>query len=178
MSVNDPTTNYAWNLPNVAGDSGNWGAMLREILGDDVTGIDTIIKAVSTVANAALPKAGGTMTGDLKQLRETFAPVDLGNISGLVTVNLALGNHFYATLVGNVTFAFTNPPATGTAFSFMLELTQDATGSRVITWPGSVKLTNASLSATTTATNVYLWILYTRTGGTKYRGAMVAETGA
>lgn len=53
MAVQDPTTNYGWNLPNDGGDSGNWGSMLRTILGDDSTGIDAKLKAVSDVADAA-----------------------------------------------------------------------------------------------------------------------------
>lgn len=63
MPTQDPTTNYGWNLPNVGGDVGAWGGLLNSILGDDATGIDPIVKGVSNVANAALPKAGGTMTG-------------------------------------------------------------------------------------------------------------------
>lgn len=65
MATQDPTVNYAWNLPLVGGDVGAWGAMLNAILGDDATGVDAIVKGVSNVANAALPKAGGTMTGNL-----------------------------------------------------------------------------------------------------------------
>lgn len=55
------TANYSWTKPTVAGDSGTWGGFINA----DLDGIDTTVFAVSGVANAALPKAGGTMTGAL-----------------------------------------------------------------------------------------------------------------
>lgn len=67
MAVNDPTTNFGWELPDVGGDVGAWGGMLRSIFGEDagVLGIDAVLQAVSDVADAALPTTGGTLTGDL-----------------------------------------------------------------------------------------------------------------
>ncbi len=65
MAIQNPTTNYGWTLPTVGGSADAWGTILNTLLGDDATGIDAIVKAVSDVANAALPKAGGAMTGAL-----------------------------------------------------------------------------------------------------------------
>ena len=53
-----------------------------------------------------------------------------------VTVNWNTGNYQIITLDQDVTFAFTNP--TGGIGRFVLSIVQDATGSRTITWPGSV----------------------------------------
>lgn len=66
MPVNNPTTNYGWALPVVGASIGAWGTLLNAILGDSVTGIDTRLKDVSNVANAALPLAGGNLTGNLQ----------------------------------------------------------------------------------------------------------------
>jgi len=63
MATQNPTSNYNWTLPTVGGSADAWGTILNAIIGDDVTGIDAVVKAVSDVANAALPKAGGTVTG-------------------------------------------------------------------------------------------------------------------
>jgi hypothetical protein len=46
-----PTTNYGWTKPTVGGDDDLWGGLLNA----DLDGIDTTVKSVSTVANAAYP---------------------------------------------------------------------------------------------------------------------------
>jgi hypothetical protein len=53
------TANYNWTKPSVGADSGTWGGLLNS----DLDGIDATVFAVSGVANAALAKSGGTMTG-------------------------------------------------------------------------------------------------------------------
>lgn len=55
------TPNYNLAQPEVGGEPDTWGGLLNADLGT----LDTVIKAISDVANAALPKAGGTMTGPL-----------------------------------------------------------------------------------------------------------------
>ena len=55
------TTNYNLVKPELDGSDDTWG----EKLNDDLDTIDSTIKGVSNVANAALPKAGGTLTGNL-----------------------------------------------------------------------------------------------------------------
>ena len=68
MATQDPSVNFSWDLPNVSGDTGNWGALLNTILGDDATGIDKVLFDVQTTANAAMPKSGGDMTGHFNAL--------------------------------------------------------------------------------------------------------------
>jgi hypothetical protein len=82
MAVQNPTTNYAWALPTVGASIGVWGTLLNALLGDDVAGVDAVVKAVSVVANAAMPKAGGSFTGAVTAL----ANVDI-NGSGELLVN-------------------------------------------------------------------------------------------
>lgn len=57
------TTNYSWILPEIGSDTDAWGAHLNYNFGDVTNGLDTVVKNISNVANAALPKAGGTVTG-------------------------------------------------------------------------------------------------------------------
>ena len=65
-----------------------------------------------------------------------------GNVTGAVTIDLALITAHYhtMTLTGNITFTFSNPPINNREISFILDITQDATGGRVVTWPASVRV--------------------------------------
>lgn len=63
-----PTVNYGWLVPVPGTEVDLWGAILNNAFG--VTGatlptIDSTVKLVENKADAALPKAGGTMTGKL-----------------------------------------------------------------------------------------------------------------
>lgn len=97
----------------------------------------------------------------------------LGNSTGAKTINLASGNVVSATLTGNVTFTFTGATAS-TACSFGLYLTQDATGSRTVTWPGSVKWAGGTApTLSTAASSVDILVFETINGGTTWFGSLV-----
>ena len=53
------TTNYSFTKPEIDGSDDTWGTKLNTGLDS----IDSTLKSISDVANASLPKAGGTMTG-------------------------------------------------------------------------------------------------------------------
>jgi len=60
---------------------------------------------------------------------------DLGNITGSVNVDWSKANKFRGILVGNVTLSFINtPPNQGFVQQIILELKQDATGGRTVTF--------------------------------------------
>jgi len=122
MAVNDPTTRFSWNLPNVSGDPGTWGTLLNAILGDDVTGIDEILYDVQTTANAALPKAGGAMTGhlDLKTSHATGAQITGG--SGTKAIDISAANYYRFTtgLSGSVTLNITNGSSSSPDFEAVI----------------------------------------------------------
>lgn len=61
--------------------------------------------------------------------------VNLGNVSGAVTINAALGEAFRATITGNTTFSVINPPPAGKTGGFMLRLT-NAGAFTVTFWSG------------------------------------------
>lgn len=61
--ANSYTTNYSWVLPEVGLDTDAWGGHLNYNFGDPTNGLDAVVKGISNVANAALPRAGGTITG-------------------------------------------------------------------------------------------------------------------
>ena len=106
--------------------------------------------------------AGVAVDGPYKQTAEAVSALD---------INLATGNYFTKTISANSTFTFSNPPASGTACSFTLELTHS---SGTVTWPASVKFP-ADTAPTLTAGKTHLFIFVTDDGGTRYRGAALAD---
>jgi len=101
---------------------------------------------------------------------ETYAAVT--SSSNATTVNCEAGNAFSHTLTENTTFTFSNPPASGTAYSFSIEIIQDASASGfTVTWPSSVDWPSATaptLTATASAKDVFVFT--TRDGGTNWYG--------
>ena len=97
----------------------------------------------------------------------------LGNIATSATVNLANGNVFSATLTAATTFTFSGATAS-TACSFGLYLAQDATGSRIATWPASVKWSGGTAPTLSTAANALdILVFETIDGGTTWYGSLV-----
>ena len=100
--------------------------------------------------------------------------VALGNSGTATTINLAQGNVFTATLTGNCTFTLSGSNASSSrGSSFTLILTNDGTAGRTVAWaggnfrfPGGA----ASLSRTTTANAVDIWVFFTPDNGTTWYG--------
>jgi len=140
----------------------------------------TQITSTTTVASAALPKAGGTMSGEtifadqlvtrpyIKDYAEVYT-ASSGN--GSTTLDLAGGNVFQHTASGgNVTFVFSNPPASGRAGSFTLKWIQDSSD-RTITWPGTVDWAGGSAPDVTSGSGkIDIYTFFTVDGGTIWYG--------
>ena len=115
---------------------------------------------------------GADVIGELiaDSYNETYAAVT--SSSNATTVNCEAGNAFSHTLTENTTFTFSNPPASGTAYSFSIEIIQDASASGfTVTWPSSVDWPSATaptLTATASAKDVFVFT--TRDGGTTWYG--------
>jgi hypothetical protein len=139
---------------HVAGDSGfiDWA-----------NGVDTSIAAAETTAHAAATFVSRTDGGGDALATNATA-------TGAVTLNLASGNVHNVTLTGNTTFTFSGA-AVGAARSFTLILRQDATGSRSVTWPASVKWAGAiAPTVSTAASKVDVLSFVTVDGGTTWLG--------
>jgi hypothetical protein len=120
----------------------------------------------------ATTAVGADVTGELiaDSYNETYAAVT--STTNATTVDCEAGNAFSHTLTENTTFTFSNPPASGTAYSFSIEIIQDASASGyTVTWPASVDWPSATaptLTATASAKDVF--VFYTRDGGTTFYG--------
>ncbi len=95
---------------------------------------------------------------------------DYGNLGATATFDPAVGNILTGTLTANCTFTLT-APASGTGCTIELRLTQDGTGSRLVTWPGSVVWAGgtAPVLATTPGAIDFI-VLETIDGGTTWYG--------
>ena len=96
----------------------------------------------------------------------------IGNTGTSQTITCTNGNVFTATLTGNCTFTLAPAIATGSS-SFTLILTNDATAGRTVAWAGGTfKFANgsASLSRTTAANAIDIWVFFTPDGGTTWYG--------
>ena len=125
------TTIFGWAMPIVGGSNNAWGAAANDMFEQ----MDTDVGAINDTADAALPKAGGAMTGDIDMAGNEIqnavvtdlsvpgfdigAPVDVtvtGSISTFAaTLDLSLGSAFLLdgfTPSANaiLTLTFTNRP--------------------------------------------------------------------
>ena len=126
----------------------------------------------NNVAKLSTTSVGADVTGELiaDSYNETYSAVT--SSSNATTVNCETGNSFSHTLTENTTFTFSNPPASGTAYSFSIEIIQDSGGSGyTVTWPSSVDwpaATAPTLTATASAKDIFVFT--TRDGGTTFYG--------
>lgn len=82
-------------------------------------------------------------------------------------IDCSTATYFTKTVAGSTTFTFSNPPATGTAFGFTLQLTYT---SGAITWPASVYWPNSVAPSFSAGTKALLMFV-TSDGGTVWRAA-------
>ena len=182
------TSNAHYQAIKAAPHSGssNWTLTLPSTV-PSVSG-QALTATTSGVASwsSVLPLSGGTLTGAVnagdqiiskavfKDVGETLATN--GTSGSTATIDLEDGNFHKVTLTANCTFTFSNPPASGTAGSFTLFLVQDGTGSRTVTWPGSVDWAAATApTLTTTAAAVDVLTFITLDGGTIWNGFVAGQ---
>lgn len=126
--------------------------------GASVTGTITATTVTATTVTATTVKP--------TVYQETY----IANTTGATTtLDLATGTNFSVTLSENTTFVFSNPPATGTAYSFTLVITQPASA-KTIAWPSSVDWAAATAPDAPGNSEVNAYGFMTRDGGTTYYG--------
>jgi len=117
---------------------------------------------------------GDVNSTDIKVNGEAFADeeIDNGNSGAADTIDFTMGNFQKSTLDGSPTYTFTNPSGPTTV---ILRLIQDATGSRVATWPATVKWPGGTApTLTTTALAVDIVAFYF--DGTSFNGTFILDS--
>ena len=179
------TTNYSWNKPTVGGDEDAWGGYINgnwdslDTLLGGVTSVEINYNNVTTLGTSEASKAvTADANGDVllseelkaKSYNETYVAVT--STTNATTVDCEAGNTFSHTLTENTTFTFSNPPATGTAYTMSVEIIQDASASGyTVTWPTSVDFPDATAPTLTDAASaIDVFVFATRDGGTTWYG--------
>ena len=117
---------------------------------------------------------GADVTGELiaDSYNETYVA-----LSGTTpTVDCESGNVFALSTTGNTTFTFSNPPASGTAYGFVLKLT--AGGTHTITYPASVDWAGGTAPDAPASGETDVLVFYTHDGGTTWYGALSIDAAA
>jgi hypothetical protein len=142
----------AWDLSTASSDGTSW-----------------------TITQPASPNTTGFNFGDSG---EKFYIIDGSNntyyqfssVSRTQTLDLSTGDTFSFTPLPATTVVFNNPPASGTAIGFTLEINNT---SYALTWPSSIKWHGGTAPAVTSTKEVYGF--FTKDGGTTYYGKKAGE---
>jgi hypothetical protein len=95
---------------------------------------------------------------------QTYAP----SAAGTATLDLSLSNQHDITMpAGNITIALSNPTNNQ---MFAVTITQDATGSRTVTWFTTIRWAGGSAPTLTTTASKRDAFLFKRTGANTYDG--------
>lgn len=140
-----------------------------EINYTDITTLGTseASKVVTADANGDV-----TLSQELKATSYNESYVAVTSSGAATTVNCETGNSFSHVLTEATTFTFSNPPASGTAYTMSIEIIQDASASGfTVTWPSSVDFPAATApTLTATASAVDVFVFTTRDSGTTWYG--------
>lgn len=131
------------------------------------------IKSVMTTATATDLDEFVTLSGaQTVSGKKLIAPTEHKVAMAANAVDLSLGSWYTKTIAGATTLTVSNVPASGTAASFILELTNG--GSAAITWPTGTKWAGG-LAPTLTAAGVDILAFYTHDAGTTWRGMVLSK---
>ena len=135
------------------------------------TAVGTAVASKAVILDSNKDYAGMrnvTTTGLFKPVtyQETYIAK---SAASTVTCDLATGTHFSVTVSANTTFAFTNPPSSGTSYAFTLIITQHSTAV-TLTWPNTVDWAGGTAPDVAGNNEVQAYGFITRDGGTTYYG--------
>ena len=147
----------------VVGTAGNAGAYTQIVVND----YTPTVLHYQCVNHAYMGNAVNTSSNSAMSAESSNLTAMAAN-----SVDCRLGNYFTKTITGATTFTFDNPPASGVAYGFTMEVTLN--GSNAITWPATVKW-NADTAPTLTDGKTQLFMFVTNNGGTRWRGSALVD---
>ena len=158
------TTNYTWVMPTDGGSADVWGDILNTLFQD----IDDQMKIVADAGDTKLPKAGGTMTGNIHATTMTTPVTALGSVSGSTNLDLTLGHFFTLTCSGATSLVLQNPTA-GVGHGVVVYITNGVAG---VTHPTGTLWAAGAAPTLSAGVDVVAYIL--KNGATAPIGVAVA----
>lgn len=131
-----------------------------------MTLLSSLLTSRSGAVQAALALKADKLNPTLTGVKEVKVAVAAS------AVDLSQGNWFTKTAAAALTWTVTNIPASATAASFILELTNG--GAYTQTWPTGTKWA-AGVAPALTAAGVDILAFYTHDGGTTWRGLVLSK---
>jgi len=149
------------------------------------------VKSAYDLANAALPKTGGTMTGAITfaagqtisgyaalATAQSFTAAQRGSVVALtdgatITPDFAAGNNFSVTLGGNRTLA--NPSNLTAGQAGTIVITQDGTGSRTLAYGSNWKFPGGTAPTLTTTASAVDVIAYYVESATRITARLISD---
>jgi len=104
---------------------------------------------------------------------QAIAPIDLGDVNGVVSLDVAATTGYIMTLIGNVTVVFSNAQA---GQEITIKVTQGGAGSFTITWPATMDFPNKTAPTLSTTAGDYDVIVAKVLDG-RYVGNIVKDLG-
>lgn len=166
ISGNAATATSAGNADTLDGQHGSYYQPASTAITTSNIGSQSVnyaTSAGSATDSTKLPLAGGNMTGGFKEAQVAM---------GANNIDLATGNFFSKTISGATTLTVSNVPASGTAASIVLNLTNGGSGS--ITWWSGMKWVGGTAPTLTTSGRDVLGF-FTYDGGTTWTGLVLGK---
>jgi len=133
----------------------------------------TLTRTVSESSNSdAAINLSGSAVVYVSATDADFREETVGTIASS-TLDLSSGNVFSDAPSANVTYVFSNPPASGTAYGFTLKVTPSATVT--VTWPASVDWAGGTAPDAPASGETDVYAFYTQDGGTTYYGFQAGD---
>lgn len=135
------------------------------------TGALTVASVTAITSNTDL-SLGGNGTGAVKHTTSTYQDIVSATDGTTVTFDLSDGNYQKVTLGGNRTLALSNAKV---GQFFVIDLVQDGTGSRTVTWFTTIKWSGGSAPTLTTTASKIDSLGFVCTSSGNYQGYILGQ---
>jgi len=165
LNILDGVTSTAAELNKLDGYTGAVADLNRTDVSTE--GLSEASKVVTADANGDITVSEEFKAKSYNETHVALSP------AATVDINFELGNSFSLTTNQNTTFTFSNPPASGTAYGFILELT--AGGTHSVTYPTAVDFAGNTAPDAPASGEKDILVFHTRDGGTNYHGSLAID---